>query len=541
LSQEIARLVLPFAVSAPDRNEAFSDEAEKAALFCLAELERGKGGGIVAKQPPEKITFIAKVAYPLWLFPFDKVDLLFDGLNETSHTLSHSTIQDIRAFIDGMGRSSSSRETYVAFLSDNANYFRPSDKQTVMVTEGLMADPGFLEDFSSYFSEAKTLDTLPSEMVALPPTLDEASVIASIHELEELKAKLGEEVKNLDRSMKLLNATTKGFTKTIQAEIKEVKDKFNVELEKHRGPVEEEVGEIRRKGDEEIMVVSKRSEKELLHLQREKTKREKTRDQLTSKIARCEAEMKSYASKKDKAGERRWKEERGKRKKERSQVDSEIKKLGRDLKEAEEKKGEELFRLRSEVDAKTQEATKELVEIESSRDAKVQMLTQEMEKMETQTATINKQIDQAIRQRETSIEVFEKLGLSYDNSGQSLIYMPFYLVGFQSESRRRYVHYPPSCVNNVKLLVKLKGALGMAKVKQLLRPRSEATASFLNRFPSILEEKTVFEREIGEAAAKTDILRARNAKESIGRGLDQLKEEGWLSEKEYETFSQHLA
>jgi hypothetical protein len=541
LSQEIARLVLPFAVSAPDRNEAFSVEAEKAALFCLAELERGKGGGIVAKQPPEKITFIAKVAYPLWLFPFDKVDLLFDGLNETSHTLSHSTIQDIRAFIDGMGRSSSSRETYMAFLSDNANYFRPSDKQTVMVTEGLMADPGFLEDFSSYFSEAKTFDTLPSEMVALPPTLDEASVIAGIHELEELKAKLVEEVKNLDRSMKLLNATTKGFTKTIQAEIKEVKDKFNVELEKHRGPVEEEVGEIRLKGDEEIIVVSRRSEKELLHLQREKTKREKTRDQLTGKIARCEAEMKSHAGKKDKAGERRWKEERGKHKKERSQVDSEIKKLERDLKEAEEKKGEELFRLRSEVDAKTQEATKELVEIESSRDAKVQMLTQEMEKMETQTAIINKQIDQSIRQREASIEAFEKLGLSYGNSGQSLVYMPFYLVGFQSESRRRYVHYPPSCVNNVKLLVKLKGALGMAKVKQLLRPRSEATASFLNRFPSMLEEKTVFEREMGEAAAKADILRARNAKESIGRGLDQLKEEGWLSEKEYETFSRHLA
>ena len=541
MSQEIARLILPFAVLAPDRNEAFSDEAKKAALFCLAEQERAKGGGIVARQPPEKITFIARVAYPFWLHPLNKTDLLFDGLNTISHTLSHSAIQDIRVFVDGVERSSSSRETYTAFLLDNANYFQPSAKQANTAIEGLMADPSFLEDFASYLSEAKPLDTLSSETVVLPPALDETSIILNIHELEELKNKLAEEVRGLNRSMKLLNTTTKGFAKAIQAEIKETKDKFNAELEKHRGPVEEEVAGIRRRGDEEIMVVSKRFEKELLHSQKEKMKREKTRDRLSNKIARCDAEIKGSAAKKDKAGERRWKEERGKRRKERSEVESEIKKLERDMKETEEKKGEELFRLRSEVDVKTQEATKELVEIESSRDAKAQMLTQEMEKMEAQTAIISKQIDQAIRQREASTAAFERLGLSYGNNRHPLVYVPFYLVGFQSESRRRYTHYPPSCVNNVKLLVKLKGALGMAKVKQLLKPRSEAIASFLNRFPLVLEEKTVFERETSEAAVKADILRARNAKESIRRGLDQLKEEGWLSEKEHETFSQRLA
>ena len=253
MSQEISRLILPFAVLAPDRNEAFSDEAEKAALFCLAEQERAKGGGIVAKQPSENITFIAKVAYPFWLHPFNKADLLFDGLNTTSHTLSHSLIQDIGVFIDGVERSSSSRETYTAFLSDNTSYFQPSVKQANTVIKGLIADPSFLEDFASYLSEAKPLDMPSSEIAPLPPTLDEASIIANIHALEELKTKLAEDARSLNRSMKLLNATTKGFTKTIQAEIKEAKDEFNAELEKHRGPVEEEVGRIRRKGDEEII------------------------------------------------------------------------------------------------------------------------------------------------------------------------------------------------------------------------------------------------------------------------------------------------
>lgn len=526
---------------APNRVEPFSEDAEKAAIFCLAELERGKGGGIVAKQPLEQINFIAKLAYPLWLFQFQEISLVFDGLNSTPHTTSYPTLPDIQTFVEGVERSSASRETYAAFLSDNANYFKSSGRQESLLTEGLISGAVLLEGFALYLPEAKPFNAEASDVVALRPFTEEASILSEISELEDLKSKFMDEAKRLSKDMKLLNDITKGFAKAVRGEIKEVKDKFNAELEKHRSPVEEEVRKIHRKGSEDTATASRRFEKELLRLQKEKVKLQKMRDQLSTKIANCEAEIKTSSAHKNKAAERRWKDEKGKRKKERSEVESQIKKLEKEIKKNEDEKGQELFRIKSDIDAKVQEANRELVEIESSRDAKVQVLKHEMEKMEELTSSIARQIEDAIRQRETAIASFARLGLPEKREKPLLVYMPFYLIGFQSGSRKRYVHFPPSTVNSVKLLVKLKGALGVARVKQLFTPRSEALATFLNRFPSMLEDNAAFERETSEAAATASLLKVENAAKTIRNGLEELKKEGWLSEKEHEMLSRALA
>ena len=118
--------------------------------------------------------------------------------------------------------------------------------------------------------------------------------------------------------------------------------------------------------------------------------------------------------------------------------------------------------------------------------------------------------------------------------------MPFYLVCYKSESRRRYVHFSPSIVNSISFSVKFKGALGKAKIRQLLQPRSKTIVSLLNKFPLLMEQNVVFNREINEACAKTDILRTKNLRDSIRNGLEKIREEGWFSEKEYESFSQML-
>jgi predicted nucleic acid-binding Zn-ribbon protein len=541
LTQETDKLILPFSALASGRNEPFSEEAEKAAVFCLAELERGKGEGIVAKQPPEKLYFIAKAAYPLWLFPFHETSLIFDGLDTASHTFLYLPVPDTQVFTEGIERSASSRETYMAFLSDNLNYFQPLRKEESLQTKGLMAEPTFLAEFATYLSEAKPLASEESEPVLLQPVISENNILEEIHELENLKSRLSNHVKSLNKAMKLLSATTKEFNRAMRAEMKEIKERLNAELEKQRGPVEEEVRKERRKGDEETTTLTKTFEKQLLNLQKEKVKLEKARDQMADKIARSDAEIKSSATRKDKAAESRWKEEKSRLKKQRSETESSIKKLEKEIKDTEDQKGEELFRMKSAVEAKVQEANRGLDEIEAARDAEVQVLKQQMEKTEEQTSTIIKQIDEASKGLEAALGTFKNLGIHQESKRPSLVYVPLYLIGFQSETRKRYVHYPLSYVNSIKLLVKLKSALGVARIKQLFIPRSVALGSFLNRVPSMLEENAVLERETGEAAARSSILSSQDAKELVSRGLGMLKGEGWLSEKEHEAFSKALA
>jgi hypothetical protein len=141
------------------------------------------------------------------------------------------------------------------------------------------------------------------------------------------------------------------------------------------------------------------------------------------------------------------------------------------------------------------------------------------------------------KMREEKLAEFEKLGIEQKQKKNILIYMPFYLVCYQYQSKKRYVPFSPSIANSISLLAKLKGALGKAKVKQLLVPRFKTITAFLNNFPALIERDAVFEREISEASDKADMLKINVIREQIGNGLKRLKEEGWLSEKEYDVFA----
>lgn len=541
MSQKITKSILPFSTLSQDRKEPFTKEIERAAIFCLAELERTKGGGLVLKHPEEKLDFIAEVYYPFWLVTVDEIALLFDGLVITSQTLTYLTVPDIQVFIDNLKRSSRTREAYLTFLSDNINYFQVSGNEQEKVIEGLIADPEFLHEFKQYLTEANPVKTSSSNRVTVSPTLDESSIISIMEELQNLKSKFEKEVNALYTSMKLVKSKTEETLKVIRSQIKEVQQKFSEDIKKSKASIEEEVEKIRKEYDEKVTGYSKRVEEELVSLQQEKIKLEKTKEQLTDEVEHCEAEIKICAINKDDVGERKWKEERNELKEKLSETESKLKELYQKIKEVRDDKKLKIFNLKSERDAKIKEAEKDLVEIESSRDAKIEIYKEEMEKFEELTSSVIEQIDKLGKLREKAIDEFNKLGIQQKPEKIALIYMPFYLACYKSNSGKRYTSFPPSIVNSVSFSVKFKGALGKAKIKQLLDPRSKKIVSLLNKFPPLMEQNPVFNREMNEACGEINLLRKEDLRESIRVGLEKLKEEGWFSEKEYECFSEMLA
>jgi len=534
---EISRSVLPFSVLSENRKEAFTKEMEKAAIFCLAELERAKGRGIILKQPLEKLAFLAEGYCPFWLVSWNKLNLLFDGLNTTVYNLTYQTISELETFMENVERGSKTLETYMAFLSDNINYFQTPATKKEMVINGLITDPNFLNEFALYLSDAKQVETSPPEIMMLSPTIDESTISSIMLELENLKSEFEEDLDDLYKNMKLLNKTTRNFVKTISSKIKTIKEEFGREIKKQESIITPKVDRLNEEYDEQIIKLTNDFEKRLLPVQKEKVKLEKTKEQTLNKIERCKIEAKTCVANKDVVGERKWKEKANESKKELSEIEAEIKELEGKMKEIEESRSLETFKLRSEWEAKVKEAKKDLLELEASRDAKIEIHKQEIEKLEKLTSTIIEQIDKMAKMREAKLAEFEKLGIEQKQKKNILIYMPFYLVCYQSQSKRRYVPFSPSIANSISLLAKLKGALGKAKVKQLLVPRFKTTTTFLNKFPALIERDAVFEREISEASDKADMLKTNAIREQIGNGLKRLKEEGWLSEKEYEAFA----
>jgi len=539
VTEKVTEKILPFSVPSENRKELFTKGMERAAVFCLAEMERRKGSGFVLKRAPREFMFIVEVCYPLWIVPWGKISLIFDGLNTASYTLIYDTVPNIEAFLNGVNRSSATREAYAAFLSDNLNYLQTSEKQEEKLIKGLFTDSNFLQDFNLYLAEARQVKPPLSEIVLLAPTLDETAVFSLKRELETLKAKFTKDANSLYKGMKLLNAATKRYVKAIHSEMREVEDEISEKLEKRKPDVTEKVEKIRRQYDGQVTRVSKKFEKELYRLQQERVKLEKTKALLNSKIERCEADIETCVINKDSAGERRWKGKLDQHRKELSRIEAEIKEADERIKVPENVKKQEISRLKTECESRVDEAMWELREIEASRDAKIQIYEQETKKLEAQTATIIGQMDKLAKLRDATLDQLSELGMKQKRNKYTLVHMPFHVVCYRVNSKKQYEVFPPSVANSMSFSLKLK-TLGRAKIKQLLVQRSKAITSLINKFLAIMEQNAVFEREINEAGEKANILQIENLRESVRNGLEKLKEEGWLSEEDLKSFSQIL-
>ena len=541
MSQKIEKLKPPFTVLAENRKEPFTESMEKAAVYCFAELEREKGGGLILKKKEEKTVFLAELHYPIWVAPWNGLGLVFDGLKQSSHSIAYKTFPDVKEFFEKASRSSKSIETYMAFLSDNLTYFQAPGEEKTAVFDALIADTIFLSEFSQYLSEAKPLEASEASAALISPHVDETMVSTVLEEFERLKKRFANEVSVLNECMKLLNRTTRSFAKTLRGRIRAVREEFEAEIRKQEEVVAQKTSRLNEEYEEQKVKLIKNFERQLLPLQKEKLKLEKTRDQILRKLEQYNLEAKSCAASGDSAGEKRWKEKANEVKKELSEIEKKIEETEGRIRALEENRSAETFRLRAEWETRIKEARKDLLELEASRDAKIQVHQQEMERLESLTANIIQQIGNVVKLREADLANLTSFGLPLKRKHLSLVHVPFYLACYEADLKKRYAVFPPSAANSIGFTAKLRGALGKARIKHLLAPRFKMVISLLEKIPALIEKDAAFAREIQEAGENANMLKSESMRKSVSEGLRRLRDEGWLSEKDFEAFSQKIA
>jgi hypothetical protein len=533
---------LPFAVLSEHRTEPFTPDMEAAAIFSLAELDRSKGSGLIMKQPEEKITYIAKLSYPLWLFPWSELSLIFDGLNQNSSSLDYVTVPDVNAFMDNLRRGARTQETHMAFLSDNINYFQTSLAEKMFHMNGLMQEPQFQTEFDGYRREASKTSQ-ENLMGLLPSTLDEAVISSGIHELENLHSTISSRVENLYKCIKLLSKVTRQYVKELRSRVKDAEEDFDSKIKEEELAVAPRINQLKDEYDFQTTSLAKSFEKKRLPIEKEKKRLEKSREQAVSKLERGKLEAKIHAEKNQRAAEERWKEKNNKTKKELSEIENQLKQTEKNLKDLEEKRAIEIFKLHEEQETKVKEARQCLLELEASRDAKILIYTQEIETLEKQTKDISDQINRTAKLLEANVAQFAKLGIKkeFGSYGSLMYYIPFYVVCYQRDSNKRYMIFPPSVVSTVGIFTKLKGALGMSKIKRLLTPRFKTVASLLDAINVLALQNGIFETELNELGAKNNMLADAEVRKEIKVGLSCLQSEGWLSDKEFDMIEQRIS
>ena len=531
------KFMLPFAVSAEDRIKAFTKNMEMAAILYLAESDREKGEGHILKKPDEKLVFIAEACYPIWLVPWSGGTLLFDGLGVTAHTLSSDTLPDIKAFNNDIQGSAKTCEAYSVSLSRNANYFKNFAGKEEKTIEALITSPDFIQDFLVYLSAVEETEKPLTTKAVLSPIINESEISTSIEELSDLRAKIDEDVENIDASMKLLSITTREKVKAIREEIKEVRKKFKKQIEKVKPRVTKKIRQIQKKYDKKITRISKRFERQLRLLHKDQVKLEKMQKRLRVEINRCKAKIKSCRRRKKKGNKIQWTRKLKKIRKKLPTFKKKIRDADRKIEKIETAKKLKISQQRIECDTRIEKAMKILRELEASREARIRMKQQEITSLEDTTSLIINQMNEMAKSKKVALNEFDRISMPRRKKAYALVYLPFYFVRYEMEAKKRYVVYPPSIVGGMGILTKMKGVLGAAKMKAFLQPRSKAITVLLNQLVTLIQKNPMFEKEVTDAGIQYSVLGIRELRIGVKRGLKELKDEKWISKNELQTFS----
>ncbi len=534
------KLTLPFAVSAQNRVKDFTEEMEMAAILYNAESNRQKGEGIILKKPDEKLVFITKAAYPIWLVPWTKGTLAFDGLGATKHAMFYDTLPDVSAFNKDIMENARTTEAYSVALVRNSHYFEHFTAREEKTIDSLIATPDFLQDFSIYLSKAESTQKPLITRAILASIIEQSEISASIQELAWLMTKLREDVDNIDASMKLLFKITKEKIQTIREEITGIRRKYDKQTSKVGPRVRSKTRQIQGRYDRTITRASRQFEKRFKLLSKNRAKLEKMRKHLTTEVNRCKMRVARCKKHKKKRNMTLWNSRLKRIEKRLSPLANNIRNIDENIRKLETAKTQRISQLRLECDTAREKTATILRDLAASREAEIKMKQQKATSLEQDTAQIINQMKEMAKSKKAALSEIDNVNMPTRKRTGALVYLPFYLARYEKEGTQRYVIYPPSIVGDMDILTKMKGALGAAKMNAFLQPCSKAITTFLNQLIPVLQQNPMLEKEVTEAGIQESLLRIKELRLGVKRGLEELENEQWISKDEVENFSKIL-
>jgi hypothetical protein len=528
--------VLPFTTSSTKRPKDLTKNMEMAAILYLAESEREKGESRVLRKTDEKLVFVAKAFYPIWLIPFRGATLMFDGRSYTSHTLFYDKIPDIEIFNKNLRANRKKTESYTATLIRNKDYFKDFTGQEEIRIEGLIANSELIEDFKVYLHKTKGAKRHLRNKAVLPNIIEDIEIREGIGQLFDLRKRTANEIQTIENSMHLLSKTTGWKIKTIQTEIRKTRNKYRKQTEKIKPKVKKEIWRIQSKYNRKIARQSKKFKKELQRLHEKQIELQKTLRFLKAEAKRCKTKMSCK-----KSGRKiQWKLKLKRIEKKiptfNSKIDANIKKS----RKVESNLKLEIAQQKMRCDAQIEAANNIFLERQASRDAEITVKRREIVTLENLTRDITSSMREMIHAKRGALRELEKITVAGRKRSRELVCLPFYLARYEKGDKKRYVMYPPALVEDMGFLTKMKGALGAAKLKSLLQCRSRAIAMFLNQLVAFIEKNPVLEKDLTEAGIQDSILLKKRLRVGIKKGLLELEKQDWISKSELQAFSKIL-
>ncbi len=529
------RLSLPFS-----NPKTKTTEIEAAAILAAAELNRGKGGGIFNRQPPETLLFITKAGYPLWVYPKNhNSTLVFDGLDCHSHSINYAEAPSATSFLGNLQKAKAPRDSYMAFLCSQANYFQQPPQQKQFFFRGLIENTEFRNDFSIYRRE--TIE-LSEQLALLSPILEESIINSTLQTLEKTLATLAADDEKLAEAQKTMRKATIQYLSEIEFDATAAKEEADAKIKATQEFVGPEVAKITKEYNRKMKTLANSFDERLEDFEKQKNQTKKTIASTEAEIKEYEKNAKEAAKKGHEVYEKRWKEKAKAQEKVLSGYKKDIKTIEANINKLVHQKAIDLSHLNADLEAAVKKAQQPLEDLVAARDERLSAFKLENNRLISCEKLVTEGIAGSFKLREEVNKVFAEYVLPQEQLKDAvLIYVQFYVVCYQSSSSKRYLCISPSTVGAFDFSAKLRDALGRSKTLEMLIPRYQAMTTLTAKVKALTQENSLFESQLFELGNQNNLLKNTAFILAAQAGLALLQQAGWLSEREITELSRFTA
>lgn len=532
----VESLVLSFAVPVEDRKKAFSSNMETAAIIALADANRKKP--MVIDVFPEKILFISKLHYPLWVIPWENRSFLVDGLQIESSSLSHMILPDMEPFLNNIDRGKGDRAQFFNALSQHERTFASFPETQDIEFSGIITGKPLLTEIEKYIEErTATKADSPKNIVLIPPKLDSEGAEKSLQEFLRLYDSLQSDIKGLEYASNILNQSVRLHQEKINREIELSNKAFNREIEAIRPSVEKNIEKLRSEHDAKAERMNQRARTHLNAKLREKERLQREFQTLELRRTELRKRLGIRRNVRDKTGTTRL--EQSLRSCE-SQLEEGKMRLENSLREielAQRQSLEEARVLRFQYQALIDFERSKIIEIETNREVKATTKKNEEARLRSVTARITGQIEHMIEERRLHLSELEELTIDWQPEKATLLALPFYLTAYFAVDKQRYdviapfnVQSPEGIVKEIKK--KLLSFSLPARIQLLLQPRAKAFDKMFDSCLKSTHDDQALNDKLAELGKANNILNQPNLREALTTGAKELKTEGWMKQEE---------
>ncbi len=540
-------LTLSFIIKTPNQTEDISYSAELACVTCLAELQRKKPGFL--RDASEKIAFISKVHYPLWVLSVENACIIIDGSSSSAHEFAFEEPTKISVFVEELKKNSVDPQKFMEALKTRAKENKEFTSPIKLSFPALVDDKELLSFFPEYFKSGTIHDEIQEETQAIPSEIDAKAAVQTARAFENCLRTIQADAKGLKYALAILKEELDFHVNAANGEIERLEEKLELETASLKPVVEKAVKKLSQKQDKAIAALQKSIERKISVLEK---RREKFMHKLQAAETRKDAvQRKMDAARKKKNASRsssgsfslkKYEGDVENAKKEVKAVSDELDKLTKEGdKSIKQKKGE----FQSAID---QEENK-ITQLNEAYAAKTSEKKRQIEEMTAQAAVITTSLENKIdelKRNGNSLKNQVEVGWKLENPDDLILAkLPVYLVKYAKGEEERYNLLSPIAISeDVSVLNGLKKMLALnsePKLKTLTRSANKKLQeTFSANILGKMQGDAAFRLKLNEVCRASNLIDVNTFGQTLNEGLDEIEKKGWITHEEATAFCRRV-